>query len=390
MAGNEFSGSVAGGMMEGQLDLNAIQVGRIKTQQEGIQLQRDKIALAQDMRMLSLMQNLQFHPSMGGQGQPSTPDDMAGLMTQLSTIAMQSGKVDEAEKLATAASRISENSSKIDYRQFRMQQDRFTKFANYLGSAPDTPAGYATALQSFMADDPRAAADPKFQKLAQTPWQPGLVKGLQAQVLSQKDAAEIAYRKQAGDHAQAAKLVDDQRVELIKAQTQLAKDRDIHLKKAGAVTVKESELRAVTDQATRDFPTADPADIRVRSRAVAEEMIRMVRQQNLTISEASTRAYEAARSSGVYSGLRTVPVRPGTKPGSAMALPGKSSQKPEERAALMQDNMWYSVGGRPMLKLGDNLYSEEELAGMDDDEKEALGLDTTDDDENPDDRTPAR
>lgn len=374
---NPTLGSVAGGMADTTLDLQAIQSNQVKIQSEQIGLVRDKISLQQDLKMLQLMSGLQ-----PGQG-ADTPDGMAGIMSKVAMIELQSGKVDSAAKMAGAASKIQEDASKIDYRQFRMQTQRFEQFAGVLSTAPDTPQGYAQALASMMSTDPRVAQDPKFQKLAQTPWRPGLVPALRAQVMSEKDRAEINYRNQAAEHAQTAATVDKNRVGLIQAQTRLANDRDALVKKGGAIPYKTEQLRAVTDMAVRDFPSADEHDIRVRARPLAEEVVKMIQQQHLTLSEAATRVYEKARSDGTFAGLRQMPIQKGSKPGAALPLPAKADQ--------MRENQWYMYKGKPMLKVGENLYSEEDLAGMDDDEKEALGVDTEpEEEENPDDTAPAR
>ena len=371
---NPLGGGFTGGMTEQTLDLQAIQSNSVKLQSEQIGLIRDKISLQQDLKMLQLMGGLQ-------PGQADSPDQMAGMMSQVAMLELRAGKVDSAAVMAAKASSIQENASKIDYRQYRMQNDRFTKFASVLSGVQDSPQGMSQALQTMMSLDPRVAQDPKFQALAKTPWRPGLVASLRNQVLTEKDKAEIRYRNAATEHATAAATVDRNRVDLIKSQKKYLDDRDKQLDKTGAIPYKAEQLKAVTDQATRDYPAADMADIRVRSRPLAEEVVKMMRQDRLTLSEASTRVYENAKRTGVFSGLRQMPSIKGSKPGVALPLPAKAEQ--------MQENQWYTIGGIPRLKVGDSLYTEDELAGMNDDEKEALGIDTEADEENPDDTAPA-
>src|SRR5204862_3107320 len=109
--------------------------------------------------------------------------------------------------------------------------------------------------------------------------------------------------------------------------------REKALGKAGGTIVKAKQLQAITDMAKVDFPGADDADIRVRSRPLAEEMVKMMRDQHLSESEASRRVYEAARGSGVFSGLRMAPVITGSKPGKPLAAPAKPAD--------VQPNIWY-------------------------------------------------
>lgn len=371
-------GSVTEGMIGTQLDLQKIQMNQVDLQRDQIGLQQDKINLQKQMTFLNLLRNTQVGQASGtgpSQSNAVGPDDMSSWLNQMATMQLQSGMPDEAAKTARAASTLQENASKIDYRTFRMQNDRLNKFANVLSTVEDSPQGYTQAIQTMMAEDPGVARDPKFQALSKMAWRPGLVGQLRNQVLSEKDRQEINYRAAAERHADAAAVLDSARVDLVKAQTKVAQDRDIALKKAGAVTVKAEQLRAITDQATRDFPSADPADIRVRSRPLAEEAVRMMKDQHITLSEAATRVYESARTSGTFSGLREPPTMPGSKPGAALPLPKNPKQA--------QQNQWYLVGGVPRLLMGTKLYTEKELDEIDkEDEAESDREDQEDEDAN--------
>lgn len=372
-------GSVTEGMVGTQLDLQNIQLNNqqmqsntIKIQDEAVQLTKDKIGLAQQMKMLQLLQN--YHVGQqggGGQAPASTPDEMSSWLNDLSSIQLQSGLVDDAAKTANVASRIQENSSKVDYRSFKMQNDRFSKFASVLDTVQDSPQGLQQAVAMMAAEDPGVAKDPKFQAIAKMPWQPGLLGALKRQVLSAKDAAEIKYKGAATEHAAAAAAVDRARVGLVREQTKVQEQREKILKKDGATLYKSEQLKAITDMATRDYTTADAADIRVRARPLAEQVASMMKNQNLTLSEASTRVYEKARTEGVFSGLRQSLVTKGSKPGLPLDLPKTQKE--------VRQNQWYMVDGVPKIALGTKFYSEEEQAASDKDDENLL--DDTEDDE---------
>lgn len=374
-------GSVAGGMIDTQMDLQNIQMNDVKLQDSRIQLQRDKISLAQQVKLLGLMSGFTKETAQSGSNAQATPSTLSDYLTRMSMMQLESGLPDEATKTATAATRLAENASKIDYRSYRMQTDRLTKFANVLTQVDDSPQGFASAMRVMLAQDPSAAQDQKFAALMQQGWRPGLIPMLKNEVVSARDRAEIEYKQKQEQHLLTQEKVDTARVDLIRAQTRVANEREAKLQKEGITPYKAEQLKAITDQATRDFPTADPADVRVRSRPIAENVMKMIKDQHLTLSEAATRAYEQARSSGVFSGLRTAPEVKGSKPGLAMPLPTDPSK--------IRENSWYMVNGQPRLAVGygfdkktgkvtGNFYSEDELDKID---KEDEAEDNAEDEE---------
>lgn len=374
-------GSVTEGMVGTQLDLQALQLGnqkiesnKIALQSEQVQLTKDKIQLAQQMRMLSLLQNA--HIGQSGDQPSQNPIEMSSWLTELSQIQLQSGLVDDATKTANIASRLQENASKIDYRSFKMQNDRFSKFISVLDSVPDSPGGLQQAVAMMAAEDPGVARDPKFQAIAKMPWQPGLIAMLKSQALSAKDAAEVKYKEAATKHADAAAAVDIARVNLVKTQTRLADDRDKALKKDGVTLYKAEQLKAITDKVKVDYSEGSDEDIRNRSRPLAEEVASMMKKQNLTLSEAATRVYEQAKSRGDFAGLRMQTILPGSKPGKPLELPKKPTD--------VKQNKWYMVKGKPMIAIGTKFFTEEEMSASERDDEALLGDDKDEDNEDAD------
>lgn len=363
-------GSVTEGMLGAQLDLQNIQLNQYKIAEapiqlatEQINLQKEQIALRQQVHMLSLMQNLK-PPS-----DANSPDGIAAVLNQVAGYYLQSGMPDAAAKMAKEASSIQENASKIDARAYKMQNDRLSKFANILDGAPDSPGGWAAAIQQMVAEDPAVAKDSRFVQLAQQPWRPGMMQGIKNGVLTLKEQAEVDYRKKAAAHADMAAKLDKARIPLIDAQTQLARDRDKAIKKDGGIPVKASQLKVITDLADAEYPGSDPADVRNRSRPLAEEMVKMMRDEGLTESQAGRRVYEQARSQGIFTGLRKAPVPKGAAPGKGLQLPKTAKQ--------VQENQWYDGSqfpdGQARVAMGGKFYTEEELAeaGLSDPNKSA-------------------
>lgn len=376
-------GSATEGAISTSLDLQSIQMNQfklaeapIKLEEERIDLIKDRISLAQDIKMLSLMQGLRMP-----QGTANTVDGMAGMLDQMALIQLESGKVDAAEKTASSAARLRDTVSKVDYRTYRIQNDRLSKFANVLSQVPDTPDGFREAITAIQSADPTAMRDPKFQQIANMQWRPGLVKSLERSVLTAKEQAEVNYRSAAEKHANAAAVADEHRVKLIDSQERKNEEwLKEHGKNAGsnAPPYKAEELRTITDMATVDYPGADPADIRVRSRNVVLEAKKMVKTDSLSFPEAARRAYEQSRTQGVFSGLRQMPTAKGSKPGAPLALPAAKDAKDLEKR--LQQNQWYTVNGVPQLWMGDKFYSEDELSKMDQEDRDELGVSSGDPD----------
>ena len=366
-------GSVTEGMVGTQLDYQQIQLNQaklemapIELQKEQVSLQQDKMQLAQQTKMLSLMQNLK--PA----SEADTPEAMVGILSQISMIQAEAGLPDAAAKTAGEAASIQNKSSQIDYRSWRMQNDRLSKFANVLSSVPDTPQGFALAVQTMAAEDPGVAKDPKFLNIARMPWRPGLIEQLQSSVETAKDKAEVKLKAAQESHARSAAVVDKHRVDLIDAQAQLARDRDKHLAKVGAEVVKADDRKAISDMVTRDYAGADPADVAVRVRPLAEEMKKLMRDQHLTQSEAAVRTYQRAKKDGIFNGLRMSPQIKGAKPTSPLP-------QPDSPKAIKQNQWYMGKDGVPRLALGTKFYSEEDLAGMEEEDREALGMGDDDD-----------
>jgi hypothetical protein len=366
-----MAGYLGAGVVEGynstQIDLQQIQLNQdrlamdpVKLQQEQISLQKDKIDLAQNIKMLSLMQNLKPPKDV------NDPNQLAQVWTDMSMIQLESGKPDAAAKSASVASKIAEDASKIDSRTYRMQTDRMSKFANILAGSPDTQAGFTQALQSMLAEDPGVARDPKFQNLAKQGWRPGLVPLLERSVLTAKEQAEVSYRQKATEHAAVDVVLDKHRIDLVDAQAAEQRRLARQQKKEGGTVVKQSQLQAMTDLINRDYAGAVTEDVRVRARPLAEEAVQLMKTAHLTESEAMMRVYEKARTSGTFSGLRVAPTQKGTKPGKALPAPKDPSK--------VQLNQWYTgADGIPRLAVGPNKFlSEEQLAKIDaeDDETE--------------------
>lgn len=366
-------GSVAEGMTDEtlaqqqvQLNAQAIQGGTLKIQDMRIGLARDKISLAQQMKMMQLMNNLHFGEA-GEQGQGQSPnpspDEMAGFVNDLALIQAESGNPEQAAATASKAADIASKGADVQYKQYQMQAKRLTTFANILDSVPDTAQGYQQALQTMVQEDPRVVKDAAFQRLAKQPWRPGLITQIKSSVVSAKDKSLEAYRKFEEQHSQNIQRLEEQRLELEKVKVKAQEERDKAIGKDGVKPPTADQLRMITDQATVDFPGADPATLRTRSRSVVDDMIGLVKKEKLTWAQAATKAYHQAKKDGVYAGLRGFKGMLGSSKNNPLPLPADASK--------VMNNQWYVVKGEPMVALDGKFYSQEDLDQMDQ-ENEAM------------------
>jgi hypothetical protein len=360
-------GSISGGMMDATLDLQSIQMNQyklqeapIKLQEEQIALQQDKMELQQKTKLLSLMQNIKPPRDV------STTDAVADVYTQMAMAELQAGNPEASLKMANGASELLNRASSVDARTYRMQNDRLSKFANILSQSPDSQQGFTQAIQAMLAADPGVARDPKFQALAKQGWQPGLIPKLERSVLSAKDQAEIDYKQKQELHLTTEDAVGRANIGLINARKKHIEDTDAAKAKEGGIVVKAADRNLILKMAEAKWPGADSNDLYVRSQAVAEEMVKMRKDQHLTDSEAGARAFTASEKDGRWKGLKMAPVRAGTS--AAKPLPFAKGDTPEP-------NMWYSYKGEPVWQspVDGMAYSQEELEGMEEDERAEIG-----------------
>jgi hypothetical protein len=375
-------GSIAEGAAGQQLDLQQIQMNQFKLaeapiqlQTEQIQLQRDKMALGRELMIYKLAQQRYGagHPAnegaqqAGGLAGGAGGAGLAGDLMWWAQTEMDLGAPDQASKLATAASRLQESQSRTDYRNYRVQSEQISRFTDMLDTLPNDPKGWEY-IRAQMNQDPQMIRNPTWQRISQMPWDPNLFNRLKAGANTQKEQADIQYKQKLMDRANSQMALDDLSGELKKAQTQLARDRDAALGKAGGVKGPPTQLiKAVHEYSERRYPAVLPGVLEVPDRQVAEDAQRlMIANPNLRQSEAAAIAFQNAQAAGMYIGIREGPDAPGSVAGAALPLPTNLAN-----ARQLREGMWYKdpdkkyfpqAGGQPFVVIGGKGYTQADLA----------------------------
>lgn len=300
-----------------------------------LELQSAQMALDSQKRMLELMNQ----PGGGGQQGPMAGvNDLADKMDRLANIALASGLPEKAKDYATAGSTLRKNSSDISNKKLETDMKEMELMSGLLANVKDQ-ASWQQANAMYMIQTGKASP------WARLPYNPQVVERLQLGVQSAKDRALTAAANARVEATKAEVKERTARLPLIRAQTRLADERRIKLEKAGATSrvPKATELRAITDLINKDYAGYVQEDIRVLARPVAEEMQNLMREGNLTQSQAAMQAYQNAKSRGDFGGLK--PTKP-DKGSSANPL-----EIPDDPKKLKK-NMYYTKGGKRYLFTG--------------------------------------
>lgn len=367
------------GISTAEADQRAQELHQLSMAEGGIKLEEAKMALSQQKQMLRLMQGASFGGP--GGGQPSglgQSMDLGDDLYALSRMAMASGMPDKAREFATAGSTVKHQAAEIQKNQI----EAAVKEANVVGATMEQvkdPQSWEMAKSMLLT---QIKPSPGLTRVLQQPYNPQLVQSLIAQSQTIKDRAltDSARTRALANMAE----VDERRLRgpLIEAQTDFYKRRDTALTRAGATQKIPSagEIKAITDLMKDDYDMTDE-HMRNLARPVAERMKDLMKNQRLTLSEASHRAYQEAKESGDFGGARKQRVLAGS--GAAKPLPLPLTREGKVDKTKVRDNLWYNVKGIPRLLLDGQFYSQEELADRSDSDNADEPA------ENPDDTAPA-
>lgn len=298
------------GVSAAEADIRANKLAELALAEGSIRLQQAEVTLNSQKQMMELMQS-----GMQQGGQQRKPGDtdsptvqLATMMDSFAVMAAKSGLPEDARKYATAGSTLRTNASTIQ----KNELDAQIKHLNLIGSLMEGVHDEVTWRQANRMYEMQTGKPTPY---ANKPFDPRVVEQIRMGVMSAKDRALTNAAKAREQSALAEIDEKEVRKELIRAQTKLATERTIALKKAGgkAIIAKDYQVRAITDLIVKDYGGGVmPEDARVMARPVAERMNDLMKEQGLPISEAANRAYQEAKSAGAFGGLRPSPKRSGT------------------------------------------------------------------------------
>lgn len=281
------------GLITAAQERRAQQLHDLSMQKGDMELTVAKMELSRQQEMMKQMGQLsQKKRSSTGQ-----IDDLASDMDVLADIAMKAGMPEKAKDYAIAGSTLRKNQREL----IETKLDTDIKEMNMMSAL----------LQGVNDDQSWREANAMFtmqtgkeSPWAKLPYHPQVIAKLQQGIQTAKDRAAISASKAREAAARAQTDETRTRVDLVKAQTRLADARTKLLKKTGTQEPKAADLRAITDLIQHDYGGAVTSeDARVMARPVAERMVQLMSSQNLTKSEAAERAYQEAKSDGVFGGV---------------------------------------------------------------------------------------
>lgn len=313
---SELWGFQAGQSIRRQEDMQqslaemSLRRGEAELMQADVALESSQLALDSQKKMIELMrggaaqrrnapQEIGDNPAPPGAGALEA-QDIPDSLDSLAKMAAQAGLPQQAAEYASKASTLRSNASEIQKREFDTRMSELNLASNLLSTVGDAASWKrANALFTMQTGKPSPFADEEYS--------PELVAMIQDAVVSQKDRALInaAVAREAASNA--SSKANEALVPLRKAQERLADTRSRALEKVGAVgkQPKAEDLRAVSDLINAEYLGAvTPEDARILARPVAERMLQLQSELNLTRSEAAQRAFTEARSRGDFGGLR--------------------------------------------------------------------------------------
>lgn len=297
----------------GQLSLEqgqqALQRGQVTIEKDKLDLENAKITRDRQLEFLKILKESEGKGQGGTAGTPAHgEEDLAGRLETLAEVSMKAGLPEQGADYASKASTLRNNASLIKGRENDERNRRLTYAAGLLDNVKDE-AGWQQANMLYSIE---FGEDSPFANL---PFTPELVGKIKDSVTTQRqksliDAANVKA-SQADDELKKIKS----QVELNKARTKLTESREKHLEKTGDKTVlpKAGDLKAITDMLAKEYGGgAAVEDLRVLARPVAERMVQLQKELNISQSEAATRAFKEAQDAGDFGGLREARKRPGT------------------------------------------------------------------------------
>jgi hypothetical protein len=314
--------------------------------EEAQKVQVGAIQLAQQQKMLQMLQQR----AVGQPGQPSSNDALDSSIEEMYSMAGMyeaTGQLDKAGKLFSQASTMRHNQADIESKRLTESMKAFNTMSSLMDGVTDQ-ASWQRANATY------ELATGQKSPYAQLPYSPRVVEKIKAGIASAKDRAATKAAEARTRDSDAAALEHKARIPLIAAQTQLTKDRDAAITKAGgkALLPNAQDISAVKEILGAKFG-ADPLDPETQmvARQIAERKKELQVNEQLSPAEAAARAVKEAHEAGLLRGINTN-LGNINRP---MALP------PDPKK--LKVNKWYSTPKGRMLFDGKQFLSPAEVPG---------------------------
>lgn len=320
------------GISRAESDIRANKLAELALDKGAVEIETARTKLDANKRMLELMNQQSTTPSSQGY-------DLSDSMNALAGMALKSGLPEEAREYVNAGANLRRTTSEIDNALFNQKMKHLQLLSNLMAGVHDQQT-WAQANAMFKM---QTGKDTPF---AQQPYDPQTVQNLQRGFATAKDQALTDAAKARQRASVAATDERNARIPLIKAQTDEVRARTAKLKKAGATSAvpKAGDVKMVKDLIINEYGAGVmPEQASMLAQPVAERMLEILKDSNISRSQAAYRAFQEAKGTGHFGGLRQRMQQKGSR-ANPMDIPTTKDGKADP--GKLRANMYYKGVGK--------------------------------------------
>lgn len=332
------------GLLEGLQGAQSLQTGKLQQQGLALHNEQETLALQQAKMMMQIQGQVakkMASMNQGASGTESLQEQSERVAKSLYTAAdtyANYGMTEQAGKYAEIAATVSKNTNDLLIRQHTEEREKWAEIGSLASTATD-PQSWSAALQQYQLAHPK---EPLPQWLTSMPYSPQAVERIKAISQTQQQQAETNLAKARMGEVEQQTKTSKAQADLDVARTEQARASAERLRGEGKEpkAPTSQQLQAITDLAASEYPGADPAQLRARSRAAAEDAVKIFQDNpDKGWDFAARTAYSAAKAEGKYAGIKPSTQRAGASPQKPMTVEKDSNGKVDPSS--FRENMWY-------------------------------------------------
>lgn len=319
--------------LELQKGAQQLRAGEVAIQKSQLDVKNAEITADRQATFLQLLKEAETGNGTAKEASKDSPGegDLPSRLDMMADLSLKSGLPEEAAEYASKASTIRNNSSLIQQREEQQKLKELTFAAGILQGVQDQRS-FNEANLLYEAEFGRESPFKGMQYSSE------LVERIKGSVTTERQRSLIREAEARAKAASTELKERESRIALNEARTRLTETRERNLTKAGGAATKVTgeDLRAVTDLITADYGAGGrtlPEDIRILARPIAERAVQLAKEQNLSRSEASAKAYKEAVAAGRLGGMKPRDKAPGSL--------GKPLAVPEDKAKLLPNKYYF-------------------------------------------------
>lgn len=281
------------GVSQAESDLRANKLAEMSLAKGAVELEIARVKLDENKKMLEMMAQATESPS-------ARNLNLADSMTNLATMAMKSGLPDQAREFAETGATLRRTTSEIEDKNFKQKMAHLGLLSSLMSGVRDEQS-WRQANAMFKM---QTGQDTPYAKM---PYNPRFVEQLQQGTATAKDRALTEAAKARQKSSEASARENEARLPLIRAQVEETRARTEKLRKAGALQVipKSTDVKVIKDLIVNEYGAGVMSEeATMLAQPVAERMLEILKDSNISRSQASQRAFQEAKSNGHFGGLR--------------------------------------------------------------------------------------